>query len=149
MFNKILAPLDGSPLSECSIEHVKTIATGCHAAEVVFLTVMEPEHNAYWSAQGDPDLETRQKGIQRKNAENYIAKVAADARKGGLNAKGLVLDGDPADVIVKFAGENGIDFIVMSTHGYSGVTRFALGSVTDKVLRTAAAIVMVVSPRVS
>ncbi len=42
MYNKILAPMDGSKLSECSLEHVAAIASGCHSSKVILLTVMRP-----------------------------------------------------------------------------------------------------------
>ena len=50
MYKKILAPLDGSELSECTLEHVKAIATGCQVPEVVLLNVIEPNRLAYVEA---------------------------------------------------------------------------------------------------
>lgn len=147
MYNKILAPLDGSVLSECILEHVTEIARKYSIPEVVFLLVIEPAHDAYWFDQGDPDLQAKLENAQKQSAENYISKIANTAKNAGLKAKGVVLHGNPADMIINYAQENGVDLIVMSTHGRSGVGRFLLGSVTDKVLRTAAAPVLVVSPK--
>ena len=147
MYSKILAPLDGSDLSECTLEHVTEIARKCTIPEVVFLLVIEPAHNAYWFVQGDPDLQVKMENAQKQTAENYISKIVNTAKNAGLEAKGIVLHGNPADTILNYAQENGVDLIVMSTHGRSGVTRFALGSVTDKVVRTAAVPVMTVSPK--
>jgi nucleotide-binding universal stress UspA family protein len=147
MYKKILAPLDGSDMAECTIEHVKEIARAGDKPEVIFLSVLEPAHNAYWFAQGDPDLQKKEESDRKKSAENYLLKIANEAKKDGLAAKGVLLEGNPADVIIDYAGKNGVDLIVMSTHGRSGLTRFAMGSVTDKVLRTAAAPVLAISPK--
>ena len=148
MYNKILAPMDGSPLAECTIEHVKEIAKGCNVPEVVFLFVVDIAKNLYWAADVAPNVEILQQAeeAQKEGAESYLTKVVAKAKKDGLAAKGVVVEGSPADAIVDYAQKNGIDLIVMSTHGRSGVTRFALGSVTDKVIRTVSAPVLVVSP---
>ena len=148
MYNKILAPLDGSPLAECTIAHVNEIAKGCNIPEVVFLFVVDIAKNAYWAADIAPNVEILQQAeeAQKQGAEEYLTKVVAQAKKDGLAATGVVIEGAPADSIIDYAAKNGIDLIVMSTHGRSGITRFALGSVTDKVVRTASAPVMVVSP---
>lgn len=148
MYNKILAPLDGSPLAECAIEHVKEIAKGCNIPEVVFLFVVDIAKNLYWAVDVAPNVQILQQAeeAQKQGAETYLSKVVAKAKRDGLKAKGVVVEGSPADAIVDYAQKNGVDLIVMSTHGRSGVTRFALGSVTDKVIRTVAAPVMVVTP---
>jgi nucleotide-binding universal stress UspA family protein len=148
MYRKILAPLDGSNLAECTIEHVKEIAKGCSIPEVVFLFVVDVARNAYWAAELAPngDLLMKAEEAQKEGAEEYISKVVDAAKKEGLEAKGVIVEGSPADAIIDYASKNGVDLIVMSTHGRSGVTRFALGSVTDKVVRVSVAPVLVVSP---
>jgi nucleotide-binding universal stress UspA family protein len=148
MYRKILAPLDGSPLAECTIEHVKEIAKGCNVPEVVFLFVVDIAKNAYWAADVAPNVQILQQAeeAQKEGAQSYLKKVVAKAKKDGLMVKGVVVEGNPADSIIEYAQKNGVDLIVMSTHGRSGVSRFAMGSVTDKVIRTAAAPVLVVTP---
>ncbi|HID26562.1 MAG TPA: universal stress protein [Methanosarcinales archaeon] len=56
----------------------------------------------------------------------------------------VILDGNPAEEIVNFANNNSIDLIVMGTMGKSGLDRFLLGSVAEKVTRTSLIPVMVV-----
>jgi nucleotide-binding universal stress UspA family protein len=148
MYNKILAPLDGSPMAECTIEHVKEIAKGCSIPEVVFLFVVDISKTFYWAAEEAPVVQLLQQAedAQREGGEEYLKKVVAKAKEDGLVAKGVIVQGSPADSIVDYAEKNGIDIIVMSTHGRSGVTRFALGSVTDKVIRTVSMPVLVVTP---
>jgi len=152
MYNKILAPLDGSPLAECTIAHVEEIAKGCNIPEVVFLFVVDIAKNSYMLASGgagetmDISIWQRAEEAEKQGAETYLAKVVGKAKADGLIAKAVIIEGSPADAIIDYANKNGIDLIVMSTHGRSGVTRFALGSVTEKIIRTVAAPVLVVSP---
>jgi len=61
--------------------------------------------------------------------------VADRAEAVGLEAEGIIVEGHPAEEIIKYAEENSIDLIVMGTLGKSGLDRFLLGSVADKVIR--------------
>lgn len=148
MYNKILAPLDGSNLAECTIEHVREIAKGCNIPEVVFLFVVDVERNTYWAAEVgvNADILIKAHEAEKQGAEEYLTKVVNAAKKDGLEAKSVILEGSPADAIIDYASKNGVDLIVMSSHGRSGVTRFALGSVTDKVVRAVSVPVLIVSP---
>ena len=80
------------------------------------------------------------------HAEQHVPQLSVSAPPAIGASIGQRDPGAPADAIIDYTAKNGIDLIVMSTHGRSGVTRFALGSVTDKVVRTVAAPVLVVSP---
>jgi nucleotide-binding universal stress UspA family protein len=148
MYTKILAPLDGSQLAECTIEHVKEIAKGCNIPEVIFLFVVDFARNAWMIPDDTPDARVIEQVVEaeRERGAEYLAKVVDAAKKDGVEAKGVVMEGSPADSVIDYAEKSGVDLIVMSTHGRSGVTRFALGSVTDKVIRTVSAPVMVISP---
>ena len=53
----------------------------------------------------------------------------------GLEAEGIIVEGHPAEEIIKYAEENSIDLIVMGTLGKSGLDKFLLGSLADKVIR--------------
>ena len=136
-------------MAECTIEHVKEIAKGCNVPEVVFLAVVDVPGNNYSTAVDEkPEVRllTQAEQSQKKGAQEYLASVITAAKKDGLKAKSVVSEGNPADAIIEYAEKNGVDLIVMSTHGRSGVTRFAMGSVTDKVIRTAVQPVLVVTP---
>jgi len=143
MYKKILAPLDGSKFSECSLEHIKTIATGCQVPEVVLLMVIELPRQPLERGEEWP-REVEERG--RSWAKDYLAKVANGLKKEGIAAKTVVVTGWPADEILDYADKNKVDLIIMSTHGRSGVTRWVFGSVADRVLRHAKAPVLMVSP---
>jgi len=147
MYQKILAPLDGSQLAECALDHLKAIATGCNAQRVVILRVVEPIHAqdsaAYAEAGMDIALILRE---TEAAAKTYVDKVVADLRQAGLAAEGVVTVGWPADTIIQDATDNGIDLIVVSTHGRSGITRFFMGSVAERVTRHSPVPVLTVTP---
>lgn len=147
MYSKILVPLDGSELSGCALEHAKAFATGCGASEVDLLYVVEPlsttrvafttQEKEYWT-QGDQKAEAWGK--------NYLAKVQQDLKKKGVAAKSVVLKGNPAEKILDYAKKNSVDLIILSSHGRSGPSRFAFGSVADRVVRLSSCPVIVIRP---
>ncbi|MBI4284483.1 MAG: universal stress protein [Chloroflexi bacterium] len=145
MYNKILAPLDGSELSECSLKHVKAIASGCHVPEVVVIRVIEPVRTELY---GEGSLELLRKAEKDAQAEvaGYLNGVADTLKKEGVAAKGVSVQGRPSEEILDYARKNHVDLIVMSTHGRSGVSRWVMGSVADRVVRHSVAPVMIVSP---
>ena len=144
MYSKILVPLDGSKLSECVLEHVKAIATGCHAQEVVLLRVIEPMSTHIYEIPEDWMRDITKKVTA--DAKGYLARVSDDLSKAGLAVKTEVMDGIPAEVILDYAKKKKAELIMMSTKGESGLTRWIFGSVADKVVRQSSAPVFVVSP---
>jgi len=147
MFRRIIVPLDGSELSERALKPALAIAEQ-DGAEVTLLrapvveTVMIPTIELY----GNYSTRGLEFGLEKARAEarNYLEKIQAAHAKPNLTVKMLVLDGDPAEAILAAATERHADLIVMSTHGHSGVTRWALGSVTERVLSGAACPVLVI-----
>ena len=65
----------------------------------------------------------------------------------GMNVSGVMLEGKAAETIVDYATTKGVDLIVMSTHGRSGPSRWAFGSVADRVVRTSPVPVLMAVPR--
>src|SRR5262245_43355336 len=72
--------------------------------------------------------------MRRRQATQDVGARASQRRANGLRASIVVKNGPAADVIVDEAAQCEADLIVMATHGYSGVKRWALGSVAHKVL---------------
>ena len=143
MYKRILAPLDGSQLSECTLEHVKAIATGCQVPEVILLWIIEPPTQIAEA----PEEFIRDAGKRALDyAKDYLSKVADSLKKENIATRTVVLGGRPADEILDYAKKNNVDLVIMSTHGRSGVSRWAFGSVTDRVVRHSIAPVLVASP---
>ena len=150
MYSKILVPLDGSSFSACILEHVKAIALGCSAQEVILLRVVEPAdsilHTFYVPQELSSELKTADSKA-RAEAESYLAGVVSDLKKEGVEAKPVLLMAPKVDEeILDYASKNGVDLIIMSTHGKSGVSRWAFGSVADRVVRNSTVPVLMASP---
>ena len=81
MYKKILAPLDGSELSECSLEHIKAVAAGCQIPEVVLLRVEEPVSSLAYASYPEMmngNMIVRMEEQEKAQAKDYIEKMAVD-----------------------------------------------------------------------
>ena len=112
------------------------------------LVVLEPVSSLAFPSQAalDKDLIARMEQNSQTHAQGYIAKMVDRLRKDSVAAWGVVVWGVAADEIVDYAGKNQVDLIIMSTHGRSGVSRWAFGSVADKVMRRSPVPVLVIPP---
>lgn len=80
-----------------------------------------------------------------KEGNEAVAGIEEMGREAGVSVNTVLLQGYPAQEILNFAEKNDIDLIVMGKHGNTGIDRFLLGGVTEKVLRHANSEVLVVS----
>ncbi len=129
MFNTILVPLDGSTLSERALP--TALALGQQPGAEVILARVPAADDAQTMADGHrPDQ-------ARGDAQIYLDTLRLSHQQPGLTLRSRLMTGEVASAIADTAAAEHADLIVMSTHGYSGVTRWLLGSVTEKVLRTA------------
>jgi nucleotide-binding universal stress UspA family protein len=87
---------------------------------------------------------TRTIGRMYSQADKYLDRIQRRLVKKGINVNTEVLLGKPADAIVSYAENNGIDLIIMSSHGRSGISRWASGSVAERVFRSACVPVLMV-----
>ena len=145
MYRKILVPLDGSRLSETILEHARGVVTGCGVPpDVVLLNVVEPFHVQPFT-DGADWVDKMQKEA-KKVAGIYLNQVVEKFKKEGITAEALVLKGDPGAVILDYTKKNGVDLIIMCSHGRSGVPRWVFGSVADRISRYSPVPVLVVAP---
>lgn len=161
MYRKILVPLDGSKLAECILPHVESIAKGCDTKEVILISVTE--HIVGYKPEAGP---TQPVGVglgfsvpvtkvpvdvgkMQKQADRYLNRKAKQLAKKGIAVKTQVLLGNPAEEITSFAKQEGVDLIVMASHGRSGISRWAFGSVADKVFRASSSPVLMVKASAS
>lgn len=145
MYKKILVPLDGSKLAECVLPHVESIGSGCGVQEVVFLRVTEPFRQVC-DYQGclSQEIVTSIDAENKAAAESYLDQLVKRTRYDGVSVKPEVTTGTPAESIADYATKNSIDLIVIATHGRSGISRWAWGSVADRILRSACIPVLMV-----
>lgn len=135
MFKRILVPLDGSELSEWALQPAVRLARAA-GGEIILLQSLIPidvtvptitnEYIRMW-----PEYSREQ---MRTNIREYLVSVQQKYHKPGVRWQILDVEGDAAGEIVDTATAENADLIVMSTHGWSGVRKWALGSVTERVL---------------
>lgn len=131
MYRRMLVPLDGSELSEVVLPYAKGLA-GRLDLDVVLLYVQSPGedetvplYRAY--------IEHRAEIVKRQ-AEGVQQGTGAGPECKAVEVRGELAAGYPAEEILRFADENDISLILMATHGRSGIRRWVMGSVADKVL---------------
>ena len=137
---KILIPLDGSKTGETALPYVEELVSKLSPRVKVEFTLLQVVSLlTHYVAAGElmtpisyTDREMAQ--IQRQ-ARDYLNTVGKGIRSKKVSVKIRVRVGNAAEEIIKAADEINVDLIAMSTHGRHGISRWAFGSVTDKVLR--------------
>jgi len=158
MINRILVPLDGSPVAESILPAVQAFAQLTDAAVTLFQAVEPLERRvegpnpaqliaaalrAATPSEGEaaaPATDLEQQDAER--AHTYLVGVAQQLQRQSIDAHTHVGQGAAADAIIAAAGE--YDLVAMGTHGRGGVGRWVFGSVADKVLRGASVPVLLI-----
>lgn len=131
MYKKILLPTDGSGYAEQEVDRVtKLIADG---GEIIVLSVAGKLTSSAFQSR---KTVRRTNNEMKKEAEESVEKMKK-LFDDSLNVRTMVKTGFPAETINKVAEEEGADLIVISSSGKSGLHRFIIGSVAEKVLKTA------------
>jgi nucleotide-binding universal stress UspA family protein len=148
MFNRILVPLDGSLLAERALPHAMQFAR-IFGSRIILLRVLNPI-----SYHENPDaIDPLKWQIQKAEADMYMSGISTrlckELEKYPMDKDSLkneeiddcttrveysILEGKTAENIVNFAHTENIDLLVISTHGASGLSRWSLSSVTQKVI---------------
>lgn len=145
MYKKIMIPLDGSALAECVLPHVEAIAGGCPVRELVLLRVVEPERvYSVSDSPIDPNLAAARESVRKKEADDYLQSIADRLDEPGLTCEIKSIVGRVAESLIDYCVANGVDLVIIATHGHSGVTRWVRGSVADKILRSSKIPVLVI-----
>jgi nucleotide-binding universal stress UspA family protein len=133
-YKKILVPLDGSTISEAILPEIEKLAS-LFGADIsllyvvpipIFPGVMEPV--VTYQTITDTLIQ---------DAEAYLRKIEKRLKGKGLTVETHLEQGNEAQQILEYCDREDIDLIAMSTHGRSGVSRWLLGSVAEKVIRHA------------
>lgn len=133
-FEHFLIPLDGSTTGEKILEPTVDLAKAT-GARLTLLHVVSPQVTL--GARVSP-LPASHRDERLEKAGGYLDSVAERLREEGIETSTkLESHFAPARAILRTAEEDGVDLIALATHGYTGVKRALLGSVTDKVLRGA------------
>jgi len=140
MYDAILVPTDGSEGTAKTLDHAVEMARRYDAAIHALAVVDERQ---FEQLDGDSKYETQV--TLEENCERAVDSVRQRADAEGVPVEKAVRQGVPSQRIVEYAAENGIDVIVMGTHGRSDHERIAtVGSVTQRVVENASVPVFVV-----
>lgn len=138
MYSEILFPTDGGPASQAALSHAVGLAeqydARLHAVYVV-------DTIAYTAV--DAGSETVLSAL-RQEGETALEAVAETTQDAEIPVTSEIVSGSPYKQILTYADDNEIDLIVMGTHGRTGLDRYLLGSVTERVVRTASVPVLTV-----
>lgn len=130
MYKKILLPTDGSTYANSEVDRATKLLAD--DGEVIVLSVAGKITSSAFQSR------TRVRNINKrllKEAENNV-KVMVEKFPDDINVKGMVEVGFPAEKIVEVAERENIDLVIISSSGKSGLHKFIIGSVAEKVLKT-------------
>lgn len=142
MYKRVLVPLDGSELAERVLPYAVLVAKAL-SSHVILLRIFEsvPEQ---WADPAHGRYLDQLTSSFRDQAIEYLEGIAAPLRQEGLTVTCSAHEGSPADLIINEASREPDTLIAMSTHGRSGINRWVMGSVTDKVLHAVDAPLLIV-----
>ncbi len=129
--SRILLPLDGSELAKQALPLATELAAQAHAQLILFQAIAPPLGGTIGARIPAEDQTTL-----RMQAHAELRALAGELRPYDIRIKTVVVAGAAAEEIVVAAAQYQADLIVMATHGYSGIKRWALGSVADRLLHT-------------
>jgi nucleotide-binding universal stress UspA family protein len=144
LFSKILVPLDGSEAGESAVPYVVELAHQI-AMQVVLLQVLSSEQQVH-TIGGLNHVSLPQEVLERMriDTEQYLLRVQQKFEKTKAVVKLEVRSGNPAYEILKLTNDKDPWLLAMSSHGRSGIKKWMLGSVTDKIIHGAKSPVLLV-----
>jgi nucleotide-binding universal stress UspA family protein len=140
VFEQILVPLDGSQLAECVLPHAVAMARAFQSRLLLLQAVECPQ------AEADPvrTVDPLHWQVHKTEAQAYLDAIAVRLQETGLTVEEHLVEGEPAERIVQFAQDQNVDLILLSSHGFSGLSRWNVSSVAQKVIFQAYKPVMIV-----
>jgi len=148
MYQKVLVPLDGSDLAECALPHVQNMVKEGFAKEVTIINVMWTDFQFVGGGEAVVNIDVNTvKAKLLMEAKKYLADVQSRLDAEGIKVKTELLENNrPADAISDYVRENGIDLIVIATHGYTGLKKLMFGSVALEVMHNSHAAILLIRP---
>jgi nucleotide-binding universal stress UspA family protein len=129
VYDDILLPTDGSDAADAAVDNALSLAERYDAALHVLYVADTTEYSTVTFEDDVVDP------LQREG-ESVVDEVVERADAEGVVAKGVVMQGGVFETIQNYVADDGIDAVVMGTHGRRGLGRALLGSVTERVVRT-------------
>jgi nucleotide-binding universal stress UspA family protein len=138
MYNKVVVTLDGSPEAECVLPHITTLAKKGLVKKLIFIKVTEGPHMPITDGRSVAFSPLCRKSTleRRSDAEYYLKNLASKLRFDGIEITWHALPyGEVSEMIARYVKEIKVDLIIMATHGETGILRWILGSVSERVNR--------------
>jgi nucleotide-binding universal stress UspA family protein len=143
---KILVALDGSRFSEAIIPYAERLAKGI-GSEVVLLKVIEPSKLPQLAAYIDREkYEEDFMAKLKREAARYLSKKKTALANKEVNVNSELLEGKPVDTILQYDEEKSVNLIALTTHGFSGITKWAYGSVASRIIEGSPKPILLVRP---
>lgn len=144
-YKKIVVPIDGSGWSERAIPHAVDIARANHS-ELILLHVFKP-HAAEYIDQIALAGQDEQLMQLREEMKQQLMALRNQLRSEKINVRVQFIEGTGvAGIICDYVNEEGVDLIVMSSHGRTGMSQWLFGSVAQKVMQGVKAPVLLIRP---
>lgn len=129
MFERVLVTLDGSELAEAALPYATSVAR-IMGAELDVASVGGEQERTF-----------------ERLFRAYLERIVDVLKSEALGAKAVFLYGNPPAEIIDYARKNNIGLIVMATHGRSGIARWMMGSVAEKVIRGSGTPILLINAR--
>jgi len=138
---RIFVPLDGSEVAESVLKQLKEISRQFpkNKLDIILARVCEifsppvgypPPLSMSWE-----ESIAYEKKRCMTICQDYLSRVQDKLNKSGVKTRTEVPEGNPAEVLIDFINKNSIDLVILSTHGRTGFSRWAFGSIAEKVLK--------------
>ncbi len=152
MYERILVALDGSREAEAALPYVEGLITLLAPVKKIEVTLLQVLSSlVHYVIAGEVSAQVpyteREVELIRQQAIAYLGKVGEGLKNKGAVVHTKVMMGNAAEGIISAADESKADLIAMSTHGRTGLSKWAFGSVAEKVLRGAHVPVLLVRTR--
>jgi nucleotide-binding universal stress UspA family protein len=146
MYKKILIPLDGSPLAEAVLPHAQELANSLEAEVFLLRVAVNPAAEFSFS---DPSIASCLIDTMEAESIDYLLSIRTKFQKTGIHTSFLIREGSVADTILDVSTELQTDLIAMSTHGRSGLSRWLMGSIADRVVNHSLVPVLLIRPHLN
>jgi nucleotide-binding universal stress UspA family protein len=132
--NTLVVPLDGSALAEQVLPHAVNLAATLSLSVVLARVTPSPEDYAHYYTHPQEWFDELTREVDAKAAKDLEREASRLREMGASSVETRLLHGDPAQAIVNLAGQLPHSMVAMTTHGRSGINRWKLGSVADRVV---------------
>jgi nucleotide-binding universal stress UspA family protein len=142
--SRILVPTDFSPSSDAALDYAKLLAEPFGASVHLLHILEQPNVAGPWGSEVYVQELPRIRQAAEQEAQARLGESLTLSERDRLRVSTEIADGQVAETIVKTARQHQYDLIIIGTHGRSGVAHLLLGSVAEKVARTASCPVLIV-----